>query len=209
MKQAERSGAGWAGVCLLARRIAAGLVAIAAFASSSLQADEDLWSRLKSGGHVVVVRHASTEPGVGDPPNLKLGDCATQRNLSAPGREESTRLGGAFRARGIPVDEVLSSEWCRCRDTAQLAFGRYAPWPPLNSFFSDRSAEGAQTRAVRERAARWQGPGNLVLVTHQVNITALTGVFPAQGEMVVLRPGGGDTVEVVGRLAPPAGRSEK
>lgn len=194
------SGALRTRVRVLARAAAAGLAALA-IATGPAHADEALWARLKAGGHVVVMRHASTEAGVGDPPDFRLGECATQRNLSPAGRLESQRLGEAFRARGVPARQVLSSEWCRCRDTAALAFGDYAAWPPLNSFFGDRSTEGAQTRAVRERAAGWKGPGNLVLVTHQVNITALTGVFPAQGEMVILRPGGGDRLEVVGRIA--------
>ena len=187
---------------VLGRALVIGLALFAASAAGVARADEAVWSTLRAGGHVVLVRHASTEPGVGDPPHFKLGDCATQRNLSPVGREESTRLGAAFRSRGIPVDEVLSSEWCRCRDTAALAFGRYAGWAPLNSFFGDRSSEPAQTRAVRERIAGWKGPGNLVLVTHQVNISAVTGVFPAQGEMVVLKPGPAEKAEVVGRIVP-------
>ena len=88
--------------------------------------------------------------------------------------------------------------------TASLAFGRYAAWPPLNSFFGDRSTETAQTRAVRERAVAWRGPGNLVLVTHQVNIAALTGVFPVQGEIVVLKADGAGGLELVGTIRPPA-----
>jgi phosphohistidine phosphatase SixA len=202
MKGAGPSEAAWTRVRLLARTIAAGLVAVAAFDATPTRADDALWSNLKRGGYVVLVRHASTEPGVGDPPNFKLGDCATQRNLSSSGREEAKRLGDAFRARGVAATEVLSSEWCRCRDTAALAFGRYAGWAPLNSFFGDRSSEPIQTRAVRERIAGWKGPGNLVLVTHQVNISAVTGVFPAQGEMVVLKPGPAEKAEVVGRIVP-------
>ncbi|MCX7892222.1 MAG: histidine phosphatase family protein [Burkholderiales bacterium] len=178
------------------------LIALAGLAAATARADEAMWDRMRSGGYVVAIRHAATVPGVGDPPGFRLGDCATQRNLSEAGRDEARRLGEAFRARGIPVGEVLSSEWCRCRDTAALAFGRYATWPALNSFFGNRATEAEQTRAVRERVLRWGGPGNLVLVTHQVNITALAGVFPAQGELVVLRPAGG-ALEVIGRIAAP------
>jgi phosphohistidine phosphatase SixA len=188
-------------VRVLARTAAAGLAALAA-AAGAAQADEALWARLKEGGHIVVIRHASTEAGVGDPPDFRLGECATQRNLSPTGRLESMRLGEVFRARGVSARQVLSSEWCRCRDTAALACGDYAAWSPLNSFFGDRSTESAQTRAVRERAAGWKGPGNLVLVTHQVNITALTGIFLAPGEMVILRPGGDERLELIGRIAP-------
>ncbi len=178
------------------------LLAAAGLAAADASADDATWDRLRSGGHVVAIRHAATVPGVGDPPGFRLDDCATQRNLSESGRDEARRLGEAFRVRGVPVGEVLSSEWCRCRDTAALAFGRYVAWPALNSFFGNRATEGEQTRTVRERALRWTGPGNLVLVTHQVNVTALTGVFPAPGELVVLRPAGG-SLELVGRIAPP------
>jgi phosphohistidine phosphatase SixA len=176
------------------------LLWLALFAGTA-GADDALWARLRDGGLVVMIRHA-TAPGVGDPPGLRLGDCSTQRNLSDEGRAEARRIGEAFRRERVPVDEVRSSEWCRCRDTAELAFGRYTPWPAINSFFGDRGTEPAQTAAVRALGAR-EAKGNLVLVTHQVNITATTGVYPASGEMVVLRPAGGDRLEVLGRLRVP------
>ena len=140
-------------------------------------------------------------PGVGDPPGFRLDDCATQRNLSAAGREEAERWGNALRARGVRVEGVLSSAWCRCRDTAALAFGRHEVWAPLNSFFSDRRTEAEQTRAVRERVAAWRSADVLVLVTHQVNITAATGLTVASGSGVVVRPAPGG-LEVVGELPP-------
>jgi phosphohistidine phosphatase SixA len=149
---------------------------------------ERLWRGLASGGHVALVRHAATEPGVGDPPGFRREDCATQRNLSAAGRADAVRLGETLRARGVRIDAVLSSDWCRCRETAALAFGRYEPWPPLDSFFADPTREPQQTRAVRDRIAGWRGPGALVLVTHQVNIAAATGRTVGQGEIVVVRP---------------------
>jgi phosphohistidine phosphatase SixA len=161
-------------------------------------ADDALWAKLRGGGFVVMIRHA-TAPGTGDPPGFKLGDCATQRNLSEEGREEARRIGAAFKRERVPVEEVLSSEWCRCRETAALAFGRYVPWPAINSFFSDRAREAQQSAEVRAAAARVAKSANLVLVTHQVNITAVSGVYPASGELVVLQPAG-DRLEVVGRL---------
>lgn len=164
--------------------------------------NEALWGLLKSGGHVVVIRHASTVPGFGDPPGFRLDDCATQRNLSDAGREESGRIGAAFRDRGVPVGRVLSSRWCRCLDTARLAFGTAGPWAPLDSFFDDRSREQEQTRQVRELIGKRPLSGNLILVTHQVNITALTGIFPGQGEMVILTPSGNGDFRTAGRLRP-------
>jgi phosphohistidine phosphatase SixA len=165
-------------------------------------ADEALWDLLKAGGQVAVIRHSSTEPGLGDPPGFRLDDCATQRNLSAAGREEARRIGAAFRDRGVPVGRVLSSRWCRCLETARLAFGTAEPWAPLDSFFDDRSREPEQTRQVRMLAGNSPPSGNLILVTHQVNITALTGISPAQGEMVVLTPSGDGNFTVAGRLRP-------
>jgi hypothetical protein len=96
---------------------------------------------------------------------------------------------------------VLTSQWCRTRETAALAFpGQVQDDARFNSFFADRTSEPAQTAAALATLQRWQGPGALVVVTHQVNITALTGVFPTSGEGVVVRPAVGDGLEVVGRL---------
>lgn len=166
------------------------------------RANEALWDLLKSGGQVAVIRHASTVPGFGDPPGYRLKDCSTQRNLSEAGREESRRIGQAFRARGVPVERVLSSQWCRCLETARLAFGSATPWTPLNSFFDDRSREPERTSEVRKLAGSRPPNGNIILVTHQVNITALTGISPAQGEMVILTPSGDGDFRVAGRLRP-------
>ncbi len=169
----------------------------------------ELWALLARGDQVLLVRHASTAPGVGDPPGFRRGDCATQRNLSADGRAEAARLGTALRARGVPVGRVLSSRWCRCLETARLAFGEADGWPPLDSLFADRSREREQTAAVREAIAA-HGPrgGTLVLVTHGANIAALTGVHPAPGELLVLTPRGGDFT-VRGRIAPAALEARK
>lgn len=99
----------------------------------SARADEGLWRRLAAGGQVVLLRHATTTPGVGDPTGFRLHDCVTQRNLTEAGREESRRIGAAFKARAIPVERVLSSRWCRCLETARLAFGPAEPWEPPSS----------------------------------------------------------------------------
>lgn len=159
------------------------------------------WSALRAGGVAILLRHAQTEPGLGDPPGFRIGDCATQRNLSAEGRRQAERIGAALAAQRIRVDQVLSSQWCRCLDTARLAFPRAAvePYAPLNSFFDDRSTEPTQTRAVLARIAVVRAPANVVLVTHHVNIAALTGEAVSSGEAVLVRPAAG-SVAVVGRL---------
>ena len=181
----------------------AGLVVVLVLLGlGSARAAEPVWDVLRGGGQIVMLRHASTEPGLGDPPGFRLDDCATQRNLSEAGRAEARRIGAAFVRRAVPVARVLSSRWCRCVETARLAFGRVEPWSPLDSFFDDRSREPQQTRAVLTLIAEPFTGGNLILVTHQVNITALTGIVPATGEMVVLSPEPGGKFRIVGRLGP-------
>lgn len=160
----------------------------------------DGWAALHDGS-IVLFRHAEA-PGGGDPPGLQLGDCKTQRNLDDAGRAQARRIGAAFRSRGIKVAQVLTSQWCRTRDTAALAFpGQVSDDARFNSFFGDRTREPAQTAAALAMLAGWRGPGVLVVVTHQVNVGALTGVFPASGEGIVLRPRGAG-VEVLGRIQP-------
>ena len=179
----------------------------AAFAAPFARAEDDdarrTWSRLREGGHVILVRHASTEPGLGDPAGFKLGDCATQRNLSEAGRAEARRLGERLKAERVPIGVVYTSPWCRCRETAMLAFGRARDWEPLSSFFDNPHLEPAGTESVRKRISQFAkkaGAPNLVMVTHNVNIAALTRLSIAQAEMVVVRPDGCCGLKVVGRL---------
>ncbi len=161
---------------------------------------EEAWQALKQGGTVAVFRHARA-PGTGDPANFRLDDCSTQRNLSEEGRRQAQRIGDQFRARQVPVERVLSSRWCRALDTARLAFGAITePSPPLDSFFSGRDQEPAQTQTVRRIVEGWRSTGVLVLVTHQVNITAMTGIFPSEGEALVLRPRADSGFDIVGRI---------
>lgn len=159
----------------------------------------DPWSALRAGGVAILLRHAQTVPGLGDPPGFRLGDCATQRNLSEEGRNQSRRIGAALAAQGVQVEHVLSSQWCRCLDTARLAFPRHAveAFPALNSFFDDRSAEPGRTREARARIAAIRSPSNVALVTHHVNILALTGLAVGAGEAVLMLP----PDRVLGRLS--------
>ncbi|MBB3018259.1 phosphohistidine phosphatase SixA [Microvirga lupini] len=165
-----------------------------------VHATDEAWQALREGGVVALFRHARA-PGTGDPPDFRLDDCSTQRNLSEEGRRQAQRIGDQLRTRQVSVERVLSSRWCRALDTARLAFGGMAePSPPLDSFFSGRDQEPAQTRAVRRIIGGWRSTGVLVLVTHQVNVTALTGIFPSEGEMLVLRPKADSGFEVIGRI---------
>lgn len=172
------------------------LLGLLAFPAAVL-AGEDVWPALREGRAAALLRHALA-PGGGDPPGFRLDDCATQRNLSGEGRAQARALGALFRANGIAAATVLSSAWCRCRETAALmALGPVGHAPALDSVFADRAAGPARTAALRALLAAWRG-GPLVLVTHQVNITALTGIFPASGEGVAVRTGG--EAEVLGRF---------
>jgi phosphohistidine phosphatase SixA len=161
------------------------------------RADEGAaWAALRGGG-VVLFRHAIA-PGGGDPPGMRIGDCATQRNLDETGRAQARRIGDAFRARGVAVGAVLASEWCRTAETADLAFpGSRQAEPAFNSFFGSRASGPRQTEAARRIIAGWRGPGALVVFTHQVNVTALTGIVPASGEGLAVDPG---SLRVIGRL---------
>lgn len=150
-------------------------------------AEGDFWALLREGGYILLMRHAQTDPGVGDPPNFRVGDCSTQRNLSEAGREQSRRVAAAFAREGLRIDDVRSSAWCRCVDTAALAFGKHTVWQPINSFFGRGGAGDSQTRQVLDALKDFKGPGNIALVTHQVNITALTGGFVSMGEMLLTR----------------------
>lgn len=185
--------------------IAASLIGLAVFHGSAAVAnngDAALWQALKQGGHVVLIRHASTVPGTGDPPGFVLDNCATQRNLSDRGRAEAKQIGNTFRERGVPIGAVLSSRWCRCLDTARLAFDKAQPWAALDSHFDNPSNGATQTATTLKDLAKHEGKdSNLVLVTHQVNITALTGVYPAQGEAVIAKRVGKE-LRVLGRLNP-------
>ncbi len=185
------------------RRAAAtfGVIALIGLLARPVWATEDAaWTALREGG-IVLFRHANA-PGGGDPAGMHIGDCATQRNLDDRGRAQARRLGNAFRSRGITVGRVLTSQWCRCRETAELAFpGQQIDEPAFNSFFGDRSKGPAQTTAARALLAVWRGPGALVVTTHQVNITALTGVVPSSGEGVVIRMTNGKA-QVIGRISP-------
>lgn len=163
--------------------------------------DSQLWQAVARGGRVLLMRHALA-PGGGDPAGFRLDDCATQRNLSSEGQDQARRIGDALRRADITRAQVYSSRWCRCLETGKLlALGKVTPLPTLDSFFSNRDREREQTSEILAwiKAADLSTP--LVLVTHQVNITALTGVFPGSGEIVVARRTPDGELKVVGRLS--------
>ena len=167
---------------------------------NSAQANDATWQALEGGGLVILMRH-SLAPGIGDPPGFELSQCDTQRNLSAAGRAQAQAAGRAFRDRDIPITAVYSSRWCRAMDTSELmAVGPVEPTPWLDSFFRGRGDQASITQTAQEQITAWQGPGNLLLLTHQVNITALVGGGVGSGEMIVVRPTD-DSFRVVGRIS--------
>jgi phosphohistidine phosphatase SixA len=162
-------------------------------------ASQDAWAALKKPGAIAVMRHALA-PGTGDPSTFALGDCSTQRNLDERGRAQARAIGARLRSEGTAFDRVLTSQWCRCRETAELvAMGAVDDFPALNSFFAERSRRTDQTLDTRKFLESLSTVARVLLVTHQVNITALTGVYPASGEIVVGRMGQ-DGFEVSGTI---------
>ena len=153
------------------------------------QSTPDIAALLRLGGCVLMLRHAQTVTGIGDPPNFRLDQCMTQRNLSNEGRDQSKRIGQWFAARELLATSVQSSAWCRCKDTATLAFGRFDVLPALNSTFDSHTHQTTQALALSKRLKDVQAGQFEVWVTHQVNITAMTGEVPAMGEAVVVRLG--------------------
>lgn len=157
---------------------------------------------LQTGGCALLMRHAATEPGIGDPPGYRLDTCGSQRNLSTAGREQARRAGAWLAQQGFVFDSVFSSRWCRCVDTASLMFPRQPVevLEALNSFFEDGSARERQTDALRSWLGTLAASRRVALVTHQVNILALTGDNLAMGGAVVVQPDRRGGVRSVGRI---------
>jgi broad specificity phosphatase PhoE len=182
------------------RRWAGRLAALALLAwASPGPASEAIWDALRTPGAVVVLRH-SHAPGGFDPPDARLDDCATQRNLEEGGRAQAGRIGEAFRRHGIEVGAVLSSPRCRCLDTARLAFGRVEAWEPLQGALRDGERRQRQLAAIRERIAAHREGRPLVLVTHGSVVTDLTGLGIPMGAFVVLRRLADGGHQVAGQL---------
>ena len=168
--------------------------------SSTAADDARLWTAIKNGEAFAIMRHALA-PGTGDPENFSVTDCATQRNLSKEGRDQARMIGHRFRAQGITAAELFSSEWCRCRETAKLLdLGEVRTLPSLNSFYESIGRREDQTSALKKWLIDQKGTKPLILVSHQVNITALTGAPTSSGEAVVAQIDKSGRVVVLGTL---------
>ena len=156
--------------------------------TSSVKADlnKKLINQLEDGGKLIFIRHAYA-PGSGDPDNFNLNDCSTQRNLSKEGRKQAKYIGKYFKNKKIKVDKVLSSEWCRCKETAVIAFSDYKTESFLNSFFSDkfRKNKDLQIKNLKSYIDKWDKKKNLIFVTHYVVILEILDYAPSSGEIVI------------------------
>ena len=153
---------------------------------NSAFSNEKLISSLKEGGKLIFIRHAHA-PGNGDPKNFNLKDCSSQRNLNQEGINQSKKIGLFFTQNKIQIDKILSSEWCRCKDTAKYAFNNYKTFDALNSFYDARFAKNKtkQIKDLKKYISSWNSKKNLVLVTHFVVISETLGVGSASGEIIV------------------------
>ena len=156
------------------------------FSPIKLSFADNMVDQLKQGGKIVLIRHAYA-PGSGDPDNFLIKDCSTQRNLSKEGINQSKAIGIFFHKNQIPIDIILSSEWCRCKDTAEYAFDKYETKSFLNSFFSKKFSHNKsnQIKELKEYVENWNSKKNLVLITHFVVISELLDVSASSGEVII------------------------
>jgi len=143
-------------------------------------------NQLKDGGKLILIRHAYA-PGNGDPNYFNLNDCSTQRNLSEDGRKQAKQIGEYFRKNKIKIEKVLSSEWCRCKETAKIAFKNFSTNNFLNSFYSTKYEKNKdkQLKAINDYIKKFKSNKNLVLVTHYVVISEILNYYPSSGEIVI------------------------
>ena len=156
--------------------------------NSQVKADlnQNLISELKKGGKLIFIRHAYA-PGGGDPNNFDINDCNTQRNLSNAGRKQANKIGSFFTSNNILIDKIFSSEWCRCKETALIAFNDFENKSFLNSFFSSKFAENkdSQMKKLKEFINNWDGKNNVIFVTHYVVISEILNYASSSGEIVI------------------------
>jgi phosphohistidine phosphatase SixA len=173
------------------------LLAIPAFLSVSAARAEPIAEAIdRIGGNVLFLRHALA-PGFGDPPQFSIDDCATQRNLNDAGRAQARAIGAYMKRHDIVPDTILSSRWCRCQDTARdMAIGPFSTHIGLNSFFDGHVDRGHTLAALRAHMTTIAPDRLDLMVTHQVVISAITGIAPRSGGMVVYNSHTGEAVSV-------------
>ena len=149
-------------------------------------AEENIVEILKKNNNIIFIRH-SLAPGSGDPENINLKDCKTQRNLNSEGIKQSKKIGNFFKKNNIKVEHVFSSEWCRCKDTAYHAFENFKTFDALNSFYSEKfyKNKNNQIKRLKKFINDWDSASNLVLVTHYVVILEIFGIRTGSGEIII------------------------
>jgi len=178
----------WVATALLAR-------------SGDARGQADPWQALGQPGHAAFMRHSDATGGAGDPAGFRLDDCATQRNLSEDGRAQARRTGAALARNHVAFDQVLTSPWCRCRETARLVSDKVAEdFGALSNLVGRQEHRASQVVALKSYLSKLDPGSRVLFVTHGILISALIGINPAQGEIVVVRIGAGGEPTVVGRL---------
>ena len=168
--------------------------------SNQAFSNESIIQSLKEGGKIIFIRHAYA-PGGGDPDNFDINDCATQRNLNDDGIKQSKLIGEFFILNNIQIDQVLSSEWCRCKDTARFAFNKYETFKGLNSFYQDKfyKYKDGQIKSLKKYISNWNSEKNLVLVTHFIVISEMLNFGTSSGEIVVTNK----SYDIIGSIETP------
>jgi len=172
-------------------------ILLSVFFTTNTFAGEKFISELQKGGNIIFIRHALA-PGNGDPDNIDLSDCSTQRNLDSRGIIQSKKIGEFFKKNNIPIDIVLSSEWCRCKDTAKYAFNDFKTFDALNSFYDEKfyKFKEKQIKKLNYYIKEWDGNSNLVLVTHYVVILEMLNLSVSSGELAISKK----NLELIGTI---------
>ena len=187
----------------LAQRLLGGILCVATALlarSGDARGQGDPWQALRQPGHAAFMRHSDAPGGAGDPAGFRLDDCATQRNLSEDGRAQARRTGAALARNHVAFDRVLTSPWCRCRETARLVTDKAAEdFDALSNLVGRQEHRASQVTALKSHLSKLDPTARVLFVTHGILISALIGINPAQGEIVVVRIGAGGEPTIVGR----------
>lgn len=176
------------------------ILLLAALLVTPAHATEAGWALLREGGHVVLLRHANA-PGSGEPASFDIANCATQRNLSDRGRQQAKRMGALFLARAAPVERVLTSSYCRCRDTARLAFGDaiVEPYDALDFMPGAEAGNAEKAETLKRFILDYSESGNLVMVVNEDVVQNLVGTSSREAEAIIVGRGG-EELRVAGRI---------
>ena len=162
------------------------LLVLTLFWGASINASDNLSDAIKDiNANVIFMRHALA-PGFGDPDNFSINDCSTQRNLSATGIDQARQIGIFFRKSNVQFSDILSSQWCRCKDTAEnLNIGKWEEFSGLNSFFEEHADREKTLNLLYQKINNLPKEKITLMVTHQVVISAVTNIYVESGGVVL------------------------